>query len=108
MNHALLAELFHFAGKYHGALADYAAAMRARGDIESAAQAIVGTSLRYRVAIDRLLAHADVSTLQVVASRSRLERLRTTLAHASRQYNLVNRAQKPRPPRPNAGRGAQW
>lgn len=29
MNHALLAELFHSAGKYHGALAEYAARLRA-------------------------------------------------------------------------------
>jgi hypothetical protein len=104
VNHALLAELFHSAGKYHGALAEYAGAMRARGDIESAAQAVVGASLRYRVAIDRLLAEADAATLQVVASRTRLQRLRSTLASASRQYNLVKR----RPGEQRPGRRPQW
>jgi hypothetical protein len=104
VNHALLAELFHSAGKYHGALAEYARAMRARREIESAAQAIVGASLRYRVAIDRLLTEADVSTLQVVASRSRLQRLRTTLASAARQYNLVKRRRH----EPEPGRRPQW
>jgi hypothetical protein len=104
MNHPPLAELFRAAGNYHGALADYAAALRSAGDIENAAQAIVGTSLRYRVAIDRLLADEDAATHGVVASRSRLHRLRATLEYASRQYNLVKRRDTPAP----RGHGAQW
>lgn len=104
MNHELLAELFQSAGKYHAAMAQYAAAMRARRDVESAAQEVVGTSLRYRMAIDRLLEESDTSTLEMVAGRKRLERLRTSLAQASRQYNIIKRMRRV----PTGGRGATW
>jgi hypothetical protein len=89
MNHGLLAELFRCAGSYHGALADYAGAMRKGSDLESAMQRIVGTSLRYRLAIDRLLLENDAESLAMVASRGRIQRLRKILLTASRRYNLA-------------------
>ena len=104
MNHAFLAELFQSAGKYHAAMAHYAAAMRTRSDVESAAQGVVGTSLRYRMAIDRLLEENDGPTLEIVAGRARLERLRRALAHTSRQYNIIKRARRT----PTGGHGATW
>jgi hypothetical protein len=92
MDHALLGELFRCARNYHGALAEYAATMRAGGDIERSAQLIVGTSLRYRLAIDRLLESCDGESLSIVASRGRLERLRRMLVSTSRRYNLNKRS----------------
>jgi hypothetical protein len=92
MDHALLAELFRCAGNYHGALADYAATMRDGGDIERPAQLVIGTSLRYRLAIDRLLESDDGESLGIVASRGRLERMRRVLVSTSRRYNLVKGA----------------
>ena len=83
MNHELQS-----AGRYHAAMVDYAAAMRSGGDIETPAQSVIGASLRYRIAIDRLLEANDPESLAMVASRGRLERLRRTLASASRTYNL--------------------
>jgi hypothetical protein len=98
MDHGLLADIYRAARQYHGALAHYAAAMRSGSDIEDAAQSIVGTSLRYRLAIDHLLARDDAESLNMVASRGRLERLRRVLYSASRRYNLQKRP-APRPVR---------
>src|SRR5262245_3223397 len=89
MDHALLAELFRCAGKYHGALAAYAATVRDGGDIERSTQVIIGTSLRYRIAIDHVLERDDWDSLSIVASRGRLERMRRILVSTSRRYNLV-------------------
>ena len=89
VNHPLLAELFCAAGDYHGALARYASVLRSGEDIESAAQAIIGASLRYRLAIDRVLSEDDAETLRMVASRSRLRRLRRVLSSTSRLYNVI-------------------
>ena len=87
MEHRLLGELFRCARSYHGALARYAATLRAGGDIEDSAQSIIGTSVRYRLAIDRLLDANDTQSLAIVSSRGRLERLRRVLAATSRRYN---------------------
>ena len=92
MDHAVLAELFRCAGNYHGALADCAATMRDGGDIERCSQLVIGTSLRYRLAIDRLLESKDRESLSIVASRGRLERLRRMLVSTSRRYNLAKAA----------------
>jgi hypothetical protein len=98
MDHGLLSELFRCAKHYHGALAEYAATMRAGGDIEDSAQSVIGTSVAYRLAIDRLLDANDTESLAIVASRGRLERLRKVLDTTSRRYNLV----KSPPPRGEA------
>lgn len=90
MDHALLSELFASARRYHGALARYAATLRAGGDIESPAQELVGAGLRYRSAIDRLLERGEAAR-EIVAIGSRLTRLRSTLASTSRQYNIIKR-----------------
>lgn len=91
MDHMLLGELFRCAGDYHGALAEYAATMRAGGDVETPAQSIIGASVRYRLAIDRLLEADDTESLSMVAGRGRLERLRKVLFTASHRYNLTKR-----------------
>jgi hypothetical protein len=88
VDHALLDDVFRCARNYHGALAEYAAAMRTGGDIEHVCQLVVGTSLRYRLAIDRLLETDDAESLSMVAGRGRLERLRRMLVSTSRRYNL--------------------
>jgi len=93
MDHELLGEVFRAAGDYHAALAQYAAKMRERADIESAAQAVVGASLHYRVALDNL-EKGDPETLAFIARGGRLERLRKILATTSHRYNVF----KQRPP----------
>jgi hypothetical protein len=95
MNHRLMAEIFAAARHYHGALASYAAALRAGRGIEDAAQSVIGTSLRYRRAIDDLLADDDAGSQSMVAGRGRLERLRRTLNTASRRYNLLKSSLPP-------------
>lgn len=89
MEHGLLEELFRCARNYHGALAQYAATMRSGGDIEDSAQSIIGASVCYRLAIDRLLDANDAESLAMVSSRGRLERLRRVLDTTSRRYNLL-------------------
>jgi hypothetical protein len=89
MNHGLLGEIFRCARDYHGALREYAAAMRAGADIESTAQRVIGTSVRYRVAIDRLLEADDPKAMAIVATHGRLERLRRLLVVTSHRYNLL-------------------
>jgi hypothetical protein len=81
-------EVFRTAHAYHAALANYARSMRSGVDIESAAQGVVGASLRYRVALDRLLQENPSAW----ACRSRLDRLRKVLGFATRQYNLRKKA----------------
>ena len=103
MDHGLLGELFRCAGDYHRALAEYAATMRAGGDIEEPAQSIIGASVRYRLAIDRLL-EADDATSSIVATRGRLERMRATLFNASRRYNLVKGSPPAMPREAHSGR----
>jgi hypothetical protein len=101
MDHALLGEVFRAAGDYHSALAAYAARMRDGTDIESAAQTVVGTSLRYGVALEKLAASDDEALALV--NPGRLERMRRVLTNASRRYNMV----KTPPEKPaRGGRGA--
>ena len=94
MDHQLLGEVFRAAREYHSALARYAATLRQRADIESATQAVVGTSLRYRVALDKLAANSDDETLAFVAGGGRRARMRRLLVSTSRRYNIVKRPQK--------------
>ena len=94
MDHQLLSEVFRAAREYHAALARYAATLRQRADIESATQAVVGTSLRYRVALDKLAASDDQETVAFVAGGGRRARIRRLLASTSRRYNIVKRPQK--------------
>ena len=103
MNHVLAGEIFRCARDYHGALREYAAAMRAGADIENATQRVIGTRVRYRAAIDRLLEADDAKSIAIVATHGRLERLRRLLVATSRRYNLL---QSP-PPRGNGANGRQ-
>jgi hypothetical protein len=84
----LRADMFRAAKAYHAAVAAYCRVLRNRQDLEDAAQQVLGASLRYRIAIDRVLA----STPEDAGSRSRLRALRAQLNCLSRQYNTVKRA----------------
>src|SRR2546428_11335383 len=94
MDHQLLSEVFRAAREYHAALARYAATLRQRADIESATQAGVGTSLRYRVALDKLAANSDDETLALVAGARRRARIRRLLPSTSPRHNIVKRPHK--------------
>ena len=104
MNYSLLTELFRAAHDYHAAIARYAAVLRAQGDIETAVQDIMGTSVHYRMALDKLVDSDDYEALSIVAGVGRLDRLRRLLASASRRYNMVKRAARP----PAGELGADW
>lgn len=80
-------QVFRAARNYHRALARYAAALRS-GEVERAAQDVIGASLHYRAALDALIQQADSPY-----SRRRLDCLRRLLGSASRQYNLRKKFQ---------------
>jgi hypothetical protein len=80
----LYQEVFRTARLFHAALANYARCMRDGIDIESAAQRVVGASLRYRVALDALMRTNPAAG----ECQSRLARMRKVLGLATRQYNL--------------------
>lgn len=100
---ALRQQVFGAARAYHAAVARYARAVLAGADLERAAQEVVGTSLRYQVALDGYLkcAHADS---ELLATRSRLERLHRMLEAASRQYDAMRKARRCKA----GGFGAEW
>lgn len=83
-------QVFGAARDYHAAVARYARALLLRGGLESAAQGVVGTSLRYQAALERLLRHAAGDP--VVAIGERLRHLRLALEAASRQYDALRRS----------------
>jgi hypothetical protein len=87
MDRDRLNRVFRTAATFHKAVARYARAMRAGGDVEDAAQQVVGASLRYRLALDGL---------QTAASPSRVQGVRKVLGCTSRQYNAVMRIQASR------------
>jgi hypothetical protein len=80
--------IFGAARNFHGAIVAYMRTMREGGDIESAAQAVVGASLRYRAALDEFMRLNPSAHAETLAFRRRIERLRKTLGFATRQYNL--------------------
>lgn len=80
--------VFSAARDFHGAIVAYIRTIRAHGDVESAAQAVVGASLRYRAALDEFMRVHPSAHAEALAFRKRVERLRKTLGFATRQYNL--------------------
>jgi hypothetical protein len=80
-------EVFRATRAYHAAVADYWRALANREDLEHAAQQVLGTSLRYRVAIDGVM----TSTSDHRRNRQRLRALRTQLDCLSQQYNTMKR-----------------
>ena len=85
MDRALLTDVFAAAAAYHGALAEFARAMKTGGGVETATQRVVGTSLRYRLALDR----AGRASRGNAALHGRLARLRATLVTAAARYNAA-------------------
>jgi hypothetical protein len=75
--------MFRAAGAYHAALASYSRAMRRGEEIEHLAQQVVGTSLHYRLAIEKVMQQAPGDA----ASCRRLRALRRLLHMASWKYN---------------------
>jgi hypothetical protein len=94
-------EVFRAARAYHAALAAYARAFVGREDVDMAAQAVVGASLRYQVALDGYIEHGgpDLTVME-----RRMLHLHRLLHAASRQYDALRKAHK----RPFAGLGAEW
>ena len=89
MDRALLTDVFAAAAVYHGALAEFARAMKTRGDVETAAQRVVGTSLRYRLALERA-GRASRGNAALHGRLARLRaRLRATLVTAAARYNAA-------------------
>ena len=82
----LRAEVFTTAGAYHAAIARYCRALRTRQDIETPVQELLGHSIFYRSALEKLLATGDRAT-----GERRLRCLRILLAGASRQYTALKR-----------------
>ena len=84
----LRGDMFRAARAYHAAVAAYCRVLGNGEDLEDAAQQVLGASLRYRIAIDRLIA----STAEDVGSHRLLQALSAQLNCLSRQYNTVKRA----------------
>jgi hypothetical protein len=94
--------VYRAAADYHAAVARYARALRSGRGLEAAAQAIVGTSLRYHVALESCLRHVERD--HAVAAQKRLLHLRRLLEAASRQYDALRRMRR----RAAGGFGADW
>ena len=94
--------MYRAAADYHAAVARYARALLSGKDLEAAAQAVVGTSLRYHVALEGCLKHAARD--HMVAAQKRLLHLRRLLEAASRQYDALRRIRR----RAAGGSGADW
>lgn len=81
-------EMFRAARAYHGALAAYSRAMRDEEGLEEAAQRVIGASLRYRIALERLRAEEPEND----DYRRRFEAARKLLHSASARYNMHMRS----------------
>lgn len=83
-------EVFRAARAYHATLAAYCRAARFGDDLEEVAQQVVGASLEYRAALDRLLAQnpGDPDCCRRGAA------LRRLLHSASAKYNLSKRLER--------------
>jgi len=77
-------EMFRAARAYHGALAAYSRAMRDEEGLEEAAQRVIGASLHYRIALERLRAEEPKND----DYRRRFEVARKLLHAASARYNM--------------------
>src|SRR5574341_1088653 len=80
-------EVFTTAGAYHAAVARYCHALRNGGDLETAAQELLGRGLFYRSALEKLVANGDAG----IGGGRRLRCLKVVLDGASRQYMAVKR-----------------
>jgi hypothetical protein len=80
--------MFRTARVYHAALARYWLAVTGGEDLEDAAQQVIGASLRYRAAINDVIAASPHDN----ASARRLRALRLQLHCLTLQYNVVKRS----------------
>jgi hypothetical protein len=83
-------DVFRAARDYHAALAAYSRAMCSGGDLEDLAQQVVGTSLRYRRALDLQLAENPYDPVW----RRRAAAVRKLLHSTSVNYNLAKRIER--------------
>ena len=83
-------EVFRAARAYHATLAAYCRAARGGADLEGCAQQVVGASLEYRAALERLLRQnpGDPDCCRREAS------LRRLLHSVSAKYNLSKRLEQ--------------
>ena len=91
--------MFRAARAYHGALADYARAMRDEEGLEEAGQRVIGASLHYRIALERLRAEEPRND----DCRRRFEVARKLLHSVSALYNISMRIRRPAPRRGGGG-----
>jgi hypothetical protein len=80
---SLRTEMLRAAKAYYDAMAAYCQVLSNGEDLEDATQHVLGVSLRYRVAIDALIA----STPEDTGNHRRLHALRAQLDDLSRRYN---------------------
>ena len=80
--------MFRTARVYHAALARYWRAVTGGEDLEDAAQQVIGASLRYRAAINDVIAASPHDN----PSARRLRALRLQLHCLTRQYNVIKRS----------------
>ena len=81
-------QMLRAARSYHAALARYCGAVARGEDPEDATQQVIGVSLRYRAAINDVIAASPYDN----ASARRLRALRLQLHCLTRQYNVIKRS----------------
>jgi hypothetical protein len=81
-------QMFRAGRSYHAALARYCRAVARGEDPEDATQQVIGASLRYRAAINDVIAASPHDN----ASARRLRALRLQLHCLTREYNVIKRS----------------
>jgi hypothetical protein len=81
-------QMFRTARSYHAALARYCRAVAGAEDVEDATQQVIGASLRYRAAINEVIAASPQDNMSAGCLRA----LRLQLHCLTRQYNVIKRS----------------
>jgi hypothetical protein len=81
-------DVFRAARDYHAALAAYARALKAGGDVENLAQSVLGTSLAYHRALGLWMAEEPANE----NCRRRAHVLKRLLHCVSIKYNIAKRS----------------
>jgi hypothetical protein len=81
-------QMFRSARSYHAALARYCRAVAGGEDLEDATQQVIGASLRYRAAINEVIAASPQDNMSAGCLRA----LRLQLHCLTRQYNVIKRS----------------
>ena len=99
-------ELFRAARDHHGAMAAYCHALAGIENLENSedlenledlVQDVLGASLRYRAALDRLIGRAQAGSNEACVGGRRLATLRSMLHFTSRRSNTLAKLQRPHP-----------